>query len=167
MTMAAAGIVRKFGKMINAPSYYSGRGALHGDCGVKNLEGIYRGIKKEVGVDAAKAFANQVAVQEDMSATAILHMLFDLEGRNWELAQPVKKDEGAEMARAIQDTERKQGTEAARAVGMLGIATMFGSSNSVESEMTGYSIRTEFLMNHRDELTVEPCGPVFSIDGIL
>ena len=52
--------------------YYAGRPPTPSDLNFKILEALYRGIKEDIGVDAARNFARFVNLLHDLSASAFI-----------------------------------------------------------------------------------------------
>ncbi len=86
------------GRLSGRPEYYSGRGPNEGDLNSKHLADVHRGIKTELGDDAAKAFVRMVEVQADMSATAFLNSLYRLERAGWKFRAKDYNQSGDEIA---------------------------------------------------------------------
>ena len=53
-------------------SFYTGRGVTYSDLNAEMLEGIYQGLKRDVGQQEATNFAKLVANLKDLSASAFI-----------------------------------------------------------------------------------------------
>ena len=82
-------------QMSTRPEYYSGRGAITCDLNGKMLEGIYQGIKKEYGVNAAKNFVKMINNIKVLSATTFLQELYNLFYNKWKYIN--KKEHAASV----------------------------------------------------------------------
>lgn len=130
-------IVREAG-MSSRPEYYSGRGAISCDLNDKNLEGIYRGIKKNYGKKEADSYAQMVAKIPVLSATDFLLSLYKLTSHNWKLD---KLKFGEEKGIYVDgDTDEQKY--------VVGMATIVETlCRDSKRDETAY-IRSEFLRKH-------------------
>ncbi len=154
LTISAHDIIYKYTdrRMSARPEYYSGRGNNSGDLDSKLIEMIYKGIKTEIGQDAAKAFVNMVGeMTTDASATTFLVSLYRLERNGWKFSSQLKPKDSAEaFAEALQDAERRDG-EFPIAAGMAGIFGFMLGDASVRAG-DGFRITGDFLRKHEAEL---------------
>jgi hypothetical protein len=137
-------------QMCTSPEFYSGRGAKMCDLNGQILEGIYKGIKKEFGANAAKNFVGMVKDIKVLSATTFLEELYILYSNNWKYT---KKENHAPCVSVPKD---KNG-EYDLAAGMFGMMEAMMSSGRDDTQM----IKNGFLMNHG----VKPKERVYSADG--
>lgn len=126
--------------MSTRPEYYSGRGAIMCDLNGKILEGIYQGILKEFGKNAAKNFVKMVADIKVLSATTFLEELYMLFGNNWKYIN--KK----EHANGISVPKNENGEYDDRSV-MSGIFGIFSAMSNNGRDET-MAIKNYFLSQH-------------------
>jgi len=126
-------------RMSTRPEYYSGRGAILCDLDSKILEGIYQGILKEFGKNAAKNFLKMVADIKVLSATTFLEELYQLYFNEWKYTKKEKHADGI----SVPKNEDGDYDESSMVSGMMGIFSVMGN-NRDETEM----IRGNFLYNH-------------------
>jgi hypothetical protein len=77
-------IIRSVGMSLR-PEFYSGRGATTCDLNHQHLEGIWSGIKEQIGEAEAESFVQLVRKIKVMSATTFLQELYALCDNNWQL----------------------------------------------------------------------------------
>jgi len=123
------------------------------------LEGIYQGIQSDIGTDAAKSFVNMVGdMVDDASATTFLQSLERLEFNQWRYQEGLVPSTGKAVANAIanqiQDTEMKEGLEAAKTVGenLVTQSMVFGFHTHKPKPGEGLHIIMPFLKDHAKEL---------------
>ena len=123
--------------MSTRPEYYSGRGAITCDLNGKMLEGIYQGIKKEFGVNAAKNFVKMISDIKILSATTFLQELYDLFYNKWKYTN--KKEHAAGVS--VGKTEEGEYDVVNGMFGMM--EAMMGSGRDETQSIKGY-----FLTQH-------------------
>ena len=124
-------------------SFYTGRGPISCDLDSMMLEGIYRGIKNEVGEQEATNFVNFIDNLKDMSASAFIQAFqkFFYGG----LSETNIQGNSRELSGTSQDELFSEG--------MALIAHSLGDQpNPDEMERASYSIKAVFLRDHEDEL---------------
>ena len=126
-------------RMSTRPEYYSGRGATLSDLNGEILEGIYQGILKEFGKNAAKNYLKMVADIKVLSATTFLEEIYQLYFNEWKYTKKKKHANG------ITVPKNKDGEydESSMVSGMMGIFAAMGN-NRDETEI----IKGSFLYNH-------------------
>ncbi len=115
---------------------------------------IYRGIKTEIGGDAAKAFVHMVGeMTDDASATTFLTALKRLERNEWQFTSRTILDGSEANIEAITDTARDHGDDAALSV-FFGVfsGALAGRENQPPRRGEGLSIVGPFLDRHKGEL---------------
>lgn len=75
------------GNVVDAPSFYSGRGAKEGDLPGRTLDAVYEAIHANVGPEAAGKFVQMVADIPVLSATDFLLSLQSFELNKWTWAE--------------------------------------------------------------------------------
>ncbi len=83
--------------MSTRPEYYSGRGATLSDLNSKILEGIYLGIEKQFGDNAAENYVKMVDGIKVLSATTFLNELYALFYADWKYKAKDKNENGIEI----------------------------------------------------------------------
>lgn len=124
-------------RMSTRPEYYSGRGATMSDLNDEILEGIYKGIQKEFGKDAAFNYVKMIADIKVLSATTFLQELYDLFYNNWKYVKKKKHADGI----AVQKNSDGNYDETH---GMLSIFSAMSSGNRDDTQ----SIKGYFLKRH-------------------
>lgn len=125
-------------KMSTRPEYFSGRGAITCDLNGEILEGIYKGIEKEFGPAAAKAFVKMVSQIKVLSATTFLQELYNLYYSDWKCKKTKKEADASGIA--IQKNEDGNYDVTHGMIGMISAMT----NDRDETQM----IRGRFLINH-------------------
>lgn len=135
------------GQLVFRSSYYTGRGPKFSDLNSDMLEGIYLGLRSEVGQQEAMNFVNFVDNLHDLSASAFIQAFerfWMLECKQSEILQP----EGSGDQITGRGDERY--TE-----GFVLIAEALSgnlkSPNAIRSE--SLAIKAPFLKQHRAEIT--------------
>lgn len=124
-------------------SFYTGRGPISCDLDSMMLEGIYRGIKNEVGEQEATNFVNFIDNLKDMSASAFIQAFqkFFYGG----LSETNIQGNSRELSGTSQDELLTEGFAL--------IAHSLGDkSNSNDIERASYSIKARFIRDHESEL---------------
>lgn len=124
-------------QMSTRPEYYSGRGAITCDLNGKMLEGIYQGIKKEYGVNAAKNFVKMINNIKVLSATTFLQELYNLFYNKWKYIN--KKEHAAGVA-----VGKDENGDYDLIGGMFGMMEAMMGSGRDETQ----SIKSYFLTQH-------------------
>ena len=137
-------------QMSTRPEYYSGRGAITCDLNGKMLEGIYQGIKKEYGVNAAKNFVKMINNIKVLSATTFLQELYNLFYNKWKYIN--KKEHAAGVA-----VGKDENGDYDLIGGMFGMMEAMMGSGRDETQ----SIKTGFLIRHG----IKPKGRYYSSNG--
>ena len=137
--------------MSTRPEYYSGRGAILCDLNGNQLEGIYQGILKGFGKNAAKSFVKMIDDIKVLSATTFLEELYMLCGNQWKYT---KKKEHANGI-SIPKNENGEYDERSAMSGMLGMFAAMSNNGRDETSQ----IKSYFLMNHG----IKPKGKVMSV----
>lgn len=132
----ARAIVMETG-MSARPEYYSGLEARQSYLNNKILEGIYQGIEKNYGSDAAGQFAQMVADIPVLTATDFLLNLYKLEARDW---QWDKRMLGNERGIYVDGRDKEEKL----VIGFATIASALGSTGINETPF----IRNNFLLDH-------------------
>ena len=127
-------------RMSCRPEYYSGRGATMSDLDGQILEGIYKGILKDYGKNAAKNYIKMVADIKVMSATTFLQELYDLFHNKWKYVEKEKHADGI----SIPKNEDGEYDEASAQSGMLGIFAALSSGGRDDT----IRIKGGFLQSH-------------------
>jgi len=126
-------------RMSRRPEYYSGRGAITSDLNYNILEGIYQGILKEYGEDAAKNFVEMVSDIKVMSATTFLQELYNLHNSNWKY---VKKEEHAHGV-FVPKNDDGEYDEISMTMGMFGVINAMSNTRDETQRIKG-----SFLNSH-------------------
>ena len=84
-------------KMSTRPEFYSARGAIACDLNSPILEMIFKGVKAEIGEDAAKQFIQMVADIDVLSATHFLNTFYVFGENGWKWERPKKGTKGNAM----------------------------------------------------------------------
>jgi hypothetical protein len=143
-------------RMSARPEFYSGRGAIMCDLNGDILEGIYQGILKEFGKEAAKNFVKMVADIKVLSATTFLEELYMLFGNNWKYRNKKEHANGI----SVPKNENGEYDQNSMMSGIFGI--MAAMSNNGRDETI--AIRGYFLNCHG----IKPKGKrvmIMSADG--
>jgi hypothetical protein len=131
--------LRKYAPRLGTrPEYFSGRGATLSDLNSEILEGIYKGLVKEVSKDAAENFVVLVAKFKCLSATAFLNDFID-----WYCSGCNEY-----QVRDTSDVDLGPDNEGRLAIGLATIGSMMFSSGSDHTNQ----IREDFILGHRKEL---------------
>lgn len=138
-------------RMSTRPEYFSGRGATISDLNSEILSGIHKGIKKEFGLKAAKAFVKMVANIKVLSATTFLQELYDLYSRGWKVKPKKLKD-----APGIAIAKNEDG-EYDLASGLFGVSEFLNNDKHNETSL----IRGAFLAANG----IKPKGKILTADG--
>ena len=125
--------------MSTRPEYYSGRGAIRCDLDGSMLEGIYQGILKEYGEDAAKNFVEMVADIKILSATTFLEELYQLQLNDWKYTKKETHAAGV----TVPKNEDGEYDETSMRSGMIGIMNAMHNTRDETN-----SIRGRFLKSH-------------------
>jgi hypothetical protein len=128
--------------MSTRPEYYSGRGAITCDLNGKMLEGIYQGIEKEFGKDAAKNFVKMVDDIKVISATTFLEELYMLFGNNWKYTKKRKSRQASGIS--VPKNEDGEYDDRSALSGMMGIFAAMSNGGRDETMM----IKSQFLYQH-------------------
>lgn len=125
-------------RMSTRPEYYSGRGATLSDLDGNILEGIYQGILKEYGKNAAKNFVKMVADIKVLSATTFLQELFQLFYNDWKYVKKEKHANGI----AIQKNDEGEYDESSIMSGAMSIFAVMNNNGRDDTErIKGYFLK--------------------------
>ena len=129
--------------------YYAGRPPSRGDINTAVLEGIYDGIKSEVGKSQARNFVIFVSSLEDMSGSSFVVALqkFLQSGCKSTTITQKASDRVAIDARG----------DAAQAQAFGAIASVMSSGAQSEGEVcaASWDVKFEFLQNHWNEVPLD------------
>jgi hypothetical protein len=143
-------------RMSTRPEYYSGRGAILCDLTGEILEGIYQGILKTYGKDAAKNYVKMISDIKVLSATTFLEELYMLFRNDWKY---VKKKTHANGISVPKNENGEYDTDSAMS-GMLGImSAMFNSCRDETMMIKGWFLKTHGVK-------IKPIGFDIYGDGI-
>lgn len=140
-------IIQHYTNMSARPEFYSGRGARVGDLSSKELEEIYKGLKKEAGDQAAKNFVQFVYDFDKLAATTFLNDFYTF----CYLGCDYKPKEHKPIDEIDVGPDRED--DSRLAAGMAGIMSFLGGGSETDETET---IRGTFLDNHREEFTPDP-----------
>ncbi len=147
-TIDLASAIREWtnGQLLFRASYYTGRGVMPGDLSAKMLEGIYQGLKRDVGQQEATNFARFVARLKDLSASAFIHAF----ERFWHC--DCRDVEIQADGNQITGRGRQAEVEA-----FVLIANALGGSRMSASEIESASLglKMSFLQDHKAEIGSE------------
>ncbi len=154
MSMPMSQIVRNYGKMVADPSYYSNRGNNTDDLNSVHLEGVYTGIKTEIGAEAAKSFVQMVEkMTDDASASTFLTAMKRLEQSGWRMTKSVVPESQTEtFADTIATIMERDGRKASFSASADGFLQMMTGMYSKPRPGDGLKITEDFLKNHTDEM---------------
>ncbi len=138
-------------RISTCPEYYSGRGATRSDLNAEILQGIYQGILKEFGKDAAKNFVKMVADIKVLSATTFLEELYQLSYCDWKYIEKKRHADGVVVG-------KNEDGEYDELNGMVGVITAMFHDGRDDTE----SIRGHFVRSHG----IKPKGGTRHIDSI-
>jgi hypothetical protein len=127
--------------------YYLGRGPTPSDVNSKTLEGIYRGLREEVGPDAAKNFAQLVNNMTDLSAPLFIDsfMLFVRNGYRNVASKPQLAKDRDELGSIGPGAETQMFAVLAR--NMTG-----GAPKKRDVRMESVDLKADFIKAHAHEL---------------
>jgi hypothetical protein len=123
-------------RMSARPEYYSGRGATMSDLDSQILEGIYKGIKKEYGKDAAESYVKMVDGIKVLSATTFLNQLYSLFYNGWKCESMYKDESGISIPK----------DENGEYDSLIGMISVFGAMSNNRDETQ--SIKGSFCQSH-------------------
>lgn len=126
--------------MSTRPEYYSGRGATLSDLNNQILEGIFKGIDKEFGRNAAKNYVKMIADIKVLSATTFLEELYVLFNNDWKYR--VKKQHASGVS--VPKNEDGEYDERSATMGIFGILCAMSNNGRDDTE----AIRGHFLLSH-------------------
>lgn len=136
-------------RMSSRPDFYSGRGAILSDLDSDLLERIYKGVKNEIGNEAAENFVQMVADIKILSATCFLNTLYGLEVSKWVWKKSDRPD------RAMDHIDLPHEHEGRFEAGMATIGAVLGGG--LERDET-HAIRGEFLQKHGKSVPGSRCN---------
>lgn len=138
--------------MTLTPSYYSGRGATLSDVNSKILAGIWKGIKKEFGKEAAKNFVKMVKGIQVFSATTFINETISLYHNKWIYTEKEKDASGVDVLKNEDGSYNE-----ANMMGTIGSA-MFSSGRD-----DTMAIKSGFLFRRGEKMDKE----YISEDGVI
>ncbi len=137
------------GRLTLRSSFYTGRDPSASDLNSTMLEGIYQGIKAEVGQTEAINFAKFVANLKDLSASAFIQAfeLFWYGG-----CVNLKETVVTQRERSGHQLTGRDKELFAEGFALIGAALSGSMMSASQIEQASRSIKSQFVFNHKDEI---------------
>lgn len=137
------------GQLVLRSSFYTGRDPSAGDLNSTMFEGIYQGIKAEVGQAEATNFAKFIAKLKDLSASAFVQAF---EQFWYSGCVNLKEAVVAQRERSGYQLTGRNKELFAEGFALIGLALSGSMMSTSQIEQASRSIKSQFVFNHKDEI---------------